>query len=272
MNGLKVSPALAREGIPWCLMVCGSNAERRESCGWWLPALAVLFCLTARAEQVLTPYVGTSHSGSSDMRVSQVSSDSDAVFSRVHWQARPLQDAPYYGISLARFPAAPRKQWGGSIDFTHYKMYADVGRALSVRGRWNGAPVNESAPMLSRIERLEISHGVNLVSLNVSRRWNLEGAGDFLSRLQPEIGAGIVGYLPHAEGAINGIPTGADYRWAGGGYQVFAGSQYRLTRRFSLLLRTKFDSGTLNIDLQPDARSETRTRTWHAIGGVSIHF
>lgn len=250
------------------------DAGERGNYTWWrVLALAAfgMACSTARAELAISLYTGTSHTHSSDLRVRQTSSDSDATFEHVHWQAQPFQGAPYYGLSLTYFPSAPA-QWGGGLDFTHYKMVADVGRVLPVRGRWNGAPVNESAPMSSRIPHLEISHGVNLISLNLARRWSLDGAGAFLSRLQPELGAGVVGYLPHAEGSINDVPTGADYRWAGGGYQIFAGGEYRLTTHVSLLLRTKFDSGALNIDLQPDARLETHTRTWHAIGGVSIHF
>ncbi len=151
-------------------------------------------------------------------------------------------------------------------------MYAETDQLAQVRGQWLGAPVDESAPMQLRVQDLEISHGVNLISLNVNRRWNLQSTRGFFSHFRPELGAGLTGYGPHAEGTLNGVFSSGDYQWAGTGYQIFAGGEYRLSNRLGLMLRTKFDSGKLNVDLQPDARLETHTRTVHGIGGLAIHF
>jgi hypothetical protein len=223
-------------------------------------------CSEARpAEWVLALYTGTSWTRNSDLRVVQDASDSDATFADVHWKARPFEDAPYYGLRVSYFPHEDARI-GGTFDFTHYKMYAETDRASFVSGRWNGAPVNESALALlaARVQALEISHGVNLASLNAEYRWP--------GRWSSHIGAGIAGYWPHAEGMIDSRSVGADYRFAGSGAQVFGGGEYRLTRRVGLLVEGKAEVGKLDIDLVPQTRVVTHTRTLHALAGVTLHF
>lgn len=225
----------------------------------------------ANAEVVLTLYTGVSSTRRSDLHISQSSTSSDATFENVSWEARPFEDAPYYGLAVAWYPA-PHARWGGGFDFTHYKMYADTAESLPVHGRWNGAPVDEVAPLGLRIQDLDISHGVNLMALNLIRRWSYPRRAGFLSRVEPEIGVGLAGYGPHAEGSINSLSSSANYQWAGGGYQLFAGREYRFTPHLGAMLNLKFDAGKLDIHLQPDARLETHTRTWHTIGGLVVHF
>lgn len=229
------------------------------------------FCCPAHAELIVAVYTGSSRTRSSDLRVEQAGSDSNAEFRGVHWQARPFDDSPYYGLRVSYFPRQHR-QLGWSLDFTHYKMHAATARAVPVQGTWNGSPVDESAPMNTRVQNFEISHGVNLTSLNGDWRWQAEHGAGFADRWQPHVGAGLVAYLPHAEGSINGSGSSGDYQLAGWGYQVFAGTEYRVLGHLSLFVETKFDQGKLNIDLAPAARVATKVRTLHALVGVAWHF
>lgn len=230
-------------------------------------AVASLFalCAEARAEWIVSLYTGSSWSRHSDLRVVQPPSNSDATFGDVHWDARPFEDAPYYGLRVAYFAnSSPR--FGGTFDYTHYKMYAQTQRVTAVRGLWNGGPVNEAASLATRVQTLEISHGVNLASLNAEYRWPEVG------RWSAHIGGGVVGYWPHAEGTINALSVGADYHLAGGGAQVFAGGEYRLARHLGLLIQGKAEAGKLDIDLAPQTRLVTHTHTLHALTGISLHF
>jgi hypothetical protein len=241
-------------------------------------ALSVLLILllvipsAAHPEFVVSAYTGTSHTWASDLQIRQSTSASDADFQDVHWAAHPFREAPYYGIRVSYFPRdAPGL--GGTFDFTHYKMYAETDRAVRIRGTWNGSPINQSALMNKRIQNFEISHGVNLTSLNVQYRW--KGAFSFgggTSRWEPHVGAGLVGYLPHAEGSINGVPSSANYPFGGLGGQIFAGTEYRLCRHIGLFAETKFDAGRLDISLVPATRAETNVRTLHAVAGLALHF
>jgi len=226
-------------------------------------ALLWAMCSAARAEWAVALYTGSSWTRNSDLRVVQGASNSDATFADVHWEARPFEDAPYYGLRVAYFPNETA-QLGCTFDFTHYKMYAQTDRETSVSGLWNGAPVNESALLATRVQALEISHGVNLTSLNAEYRWP--------GRWSPHVGAGVIGYWPHAEGTIDATSVGAGYRLAGSGAQVFGGGEYRLNRRIGLLVEGKAETGKLDIDLVSQTRVITHTRTLHALAGMTLHF
>jgi hypothetical protein len=223
------------------------------------------------AEWVLALYTGTSHSARSDLRVRQSATGSDAIFRDVNWEPRPFDDAPYYGISLAWYPRDD-PQWNASFDFTHYKMYLQTDDSAEVQGQWNGSPVDTRAPVDARISSFEISHGVNLSALNVGWRGSAAAQHGFLSRVTPEAGAGLVGYLPHAEGSINGVSSEADYHLSGSGYQAFAGAEYRVSPRIGVLVRVKFDVGRLDMTLSPQTRIETRSETLHGLAGVALHW
>ena len=225
----------------------------------------------AHAEYVLTVYAGTSASARSDLRVRQSTTDSDATFGDVGWEPRAFEDAPYYGVSFAWYPRAGT-HWNASFDFTHYKMYLSTADIVHVQGRWNGALVDEHGPVSARISTFEISHGVNLAAVNLGWRWPVAAPGGFLSRVAPEVGAGLAGYFPHAEGSINGVPGDADYHLSGTGYQVFAGAEYRFSPRIGMVVRVKFDEGALDMTLSPQTRMETRTETFHGLAGLAVHW
>ena len=235
-----------------------------------MAALSVGFCSAADAELLVAVYTGTSWTHSSDLRLEQASSASNAEFRGVHWEPRPFRAAPYYGVRLSYFPD-PAAHFGGNIDFTHYKMYADTDRVTSVRGIWNGAPIDSSVPMSTLVRNFEISHGVNLTSLNVEYRWSSGTESQLGRRWWPHVGAGVTVYFPHTEGAINGVPAVGNYQRAGEGYQLFAGTEYRLVNRLGVFADAKFDDGKLDFNLAPAVRVQTRTRTVHALAGFAWH-
>ncbi len=235
-------------------------------------ALVTISCFAAMAsaEVSISVYSGTSDTATSDLRIREPSSDSDATFHGVRWQARPFEDSPYYGIRLAYFQTNSSRI-GASLDFTHYKIYAETERTLALDGRWDGVTVKGIGPMYLRVQHFEVSHGLNLAALNMIYRWPLGPAAALPeSRWQAYVGAGLVAYVPHAEATINGNFTSAGYQLGGFGYQVLAGLQCRVSRRMSLFAELKQDGGGLNMDFQGDTRARTGVRTFHALGGVTL--
>lgn len=221
----------------------------------------------AHAEWVLTVYTGVSHTFASDLRIRQPGSD--ATFDAVSWAPHPFTDgAPYYGVRISYFP-----HWsshtGMMIDFTHYKMYAETADPVHVHGIWDGSPVNETAVLGSRVQHLQISHGVNLTSLSGEYRWNPVFAQ---GTWQMHAGAGLLVYLPHAEGMINGTGVSKSYQYGGFGGQIFGGTEYGITRHLGLVVEGKFDAGSLDLNLDPQTRIETDVRSLQLIGGLSWHF
>lgn len=220
------------------------------------------------AETLFSVYTGSSHTRDSDLRLVLPGSGTDLTARDVRWDARPFKAAPYYGLRAAHF-FERYENWGAALDFVHYKMYAKVDRTVSVDGMWKGARVASLGPLNQYVQRFEISHGVNVLSLNGIYRW-LDprlAAG----RLRPYAGAGLAYYRPHAEGVVGNVPFETGYEPSGFGYQLLAGAQYQLTERTGLFVETKFNSGTAKVDFA-GGRAETPLRTFHLVGGISFAF
>jgi len=231
-------------------------------------ALILLFHSPLAAETLFSAYTGTSYTRNSDLRLTQPGLATDLTLHDVHWDAHPFKPAPYYGLRVTHFYDR-HPNWGAAIDYTHYKIYANTNRVVAADGTARGLPVAAAVPMDQFVQRFEISHGVNVLSLNGVYRWfdSRLAAG----RLQPYVGAGLAYYVPHAENTVGGVPFESGYRSSGFGYQLFAGAQYRMTERVALFAETKFNSGTARVDVA-GGRAETPLRTFHVLGGISYRF
>jgi opacity protein-like surface antigen len=146
-------------------------------------------------------------------------------------------------------------------------MYADTGRVVNVDGTWRGAPASGATPLNQYVQQFEISHGVNLISINGLYRW----LDPRLGRLEPYAGVGLAHYRPHSENMVGGAPFETGYQPSGLGYQLLAGAHYKLTDRTGLFVETKFNSGTAKVDIA-GGRAETPLRTMHLVGGISYGF
>jgi opacity protein-like surface antigen len=230
-------------------------------------ALALLAAHGAACAQTLfSLYTGSSSTRDGELHIRQPAIGTDATIGGVRWEARPFRPAPYYGLRLMRF-FDDRPEWGVALDYTHYKVYAQTERNVSVSGTWQGAPVATTATMSQYVQRFEISHGVNLVSLNVIRRW--PGSGE--RGLQPYLGAGIGHYLLHAESSVAGRSHETGYQGSGIGYQLLAGLHYGVSDRLGVFAETKFDRGTATVDIA-DGSARTRLHSLHLVAGLSYRF
>src|SRR5438105_14805297 len=116
------------QGTAWTFDNTSCVRERKLLLGmrFILPIFLVVICsVAAYAQTSISVYTGTSYTRHSDLRIEQSSSNTDATFRDVNWDARPFAQAPYYGIRLSRFS----NRWphlGISFDYTHYKIYARI--------------------------------------------------------------------------------------------------------------------------------------------------
>lgn len=221
----------------------------------------------ASAENIFSIYTGTSYTRDSNLHINQPATGTSIGFRDVKWDADPFKDAPYYGLRYTRFfDRSPN--WGVALDFTHYKMYAQTERTVPVNGTWQGAPVNTDAPMNQYVQHFEISHGVNVLSLNGIYRFNADLSN---GQWQPYVGAGLAYYRPHSESTVNNMAHSTGYQSSGFGYQLLGGVQYRLSKRWGVFIEAKFNSGTAEVDIA-DGEAETSLRTFHALGGINYSF
>ncbi|MGH8750877.1 MAG: hypothetical protein ACREUV_04150 [Burkholderiales bacterium] len=225
----------------------------------------------ARAENVFSLYTGGSYTLNSDIRVQQ--SNTDATFHDVSWDAKPFKAPPYYGVRFNHFfENAPH--WGAGLDFTHYKIFAQTDRVVLVDGIFNGTPVNQSAPLNQRVQKFNITHGVNIIAANIFYRWTDFFASEAFphGRLQPYFGGGLVYYILHPENTINNVQNDERYQGSGFGYQVLGGVHYGLTKHIGLFVETKFNSGNAHVSTASQGTAETSLNTFHLIAGISLGF
>jgi outer membrane protein W len=223
---------------------------------------------SASAENFLSLYTGTSFTRDSTLRITQGGAGTDLVLRDVGWDADPFKLAPYYGLRFTHF-FDRHPNWGLALDFTHYKMYAQTNRAVPVNGIWKGAAVNAVAPMNQYVQHFEISHGVNMGSVNGIYRWLNSRFAD--GRLQPYVGAGISHYWLHSENTVDNMAHETGYQASGFGVHLFGGVHYQLSKRIGAFAEAKFNRGTAKVDVA-NGGAETPLRTFHALAGLSYRF
>jgi opacity protein-like surface antigen len=240
--------------------------------GFFVTATIFVGAAPAHAESYFSVYTGSAFTRDSDLTISQPATASAATYSGVSWDTRSLEMPPYYGLRLDHFlDRAPN--FGVGVEFNHYKVYADTGKSVPVNGTWNGAAVSTVAPLNQRVQKFNISHGVNYVGLNLLYRWRTEPGEPFpRGRLQPYVGGGPVLYIVHGENAVNNLTNDEKYQGSGWGYQLFGGLRYGLTPRVSLMVEGKYSHGTAKVDTAGAGTAETPLNTWHAAIGLSFRF
>jgi lipid A oxidase len=229
-----------------------------------------LFTLRARpaqAETRLSLYIGKSFTEDSGLRLRQPNG-TDLTFQGVSWSDQSFVMPIYYGVRVTHF--LPRRpEWGVALDFFHYKVISDTNAVLPVSGARNGGPVSDTERLGDTIQRFDMTHGVNYLTLNAVHRWRLRPDPPHYpnGRLQPYVGAGVGAVIPHVEVRIGGVSQQA-YQWRGPGFQLFGGASYALSRRWSLFSEYKFTHTTLTVDI-PGGDAHTTLDTHHLVFGGS---
>jgi lipid A oxidase len=229
--------------------------------------LLLLASQSARAETNLSLFIGKAFTNDSDVRIRQ-SNNTSLTFHGVSWSDESFVNPIYYGGRVTHyFKRAP--DWGVAVDFFHYKVLSDTNAVLPVTGTRDGAPVSGNERFGDTIQRFDMTHGVNYLTLNAVHRWRLRPTGDAFrnGRLQPYVGLGMGAVIPHVEARVNGVFKG-NYQVRGPGFQFFGGASYGLTRRWSMFAEYKFTHTTLTVDI-PGGDARTTLNTHHLVLGGS---
>jgi|Deesub1362B_J571_1020462.scaffolds.fasta_scaffold03914_5 predicted ribosomally synthesized peptide with SipW-like signal peptide len=104
----------------------------------------------------------------------RIHSDTDLKIQGLRFQDRSFQFPLFYHIVVwVSFPGTDK--WVG-VAFTHAKIYCITQKVVKVRGVHRGVQVNQTVPLSEYIQRLSVSHGLNLVLMQVAaqvleKRW-----------------------------------------------------------------------------------------------------
>lgn len=220
----------------------------------------------AHADTLVGAYLGRSWTRDSTLHVRQPALGHDVRFDSISWDDESFRSPPYYGLRAFHYGAAWRG-FGVGFDFTHYKVLARTGAASRAYGRWNGIAVDETAPLAARVQRFDISHGVNVGALLALYRRPLDSVGTW----HAYAGAGPALYVLHPENTIAGRANRARYETSGVGVQALTGVGAAFGARWGAFLEAKLDARRVSPSVAA-GEATTRIRTVHAVFGVSWRF
>lgn len=190
-------------------------------------------------ESVLGAFTGVPYTYPSPAHISNpgATNATDFTIDPVHWYTDPFKSPIYYGARVAQWLSGGKV--GTGVDFIHSKAIAKLGEEANFSGTLDGQPLPPRARIQDVLNKLEFSHGHNMLLLNGFLRLPSVGA-----RLSPYVGAGAGVLLPHTEvGYTNGHrPRTYEYNYAGPAGQALAGVEIRLAK-LSVFVEYKFTYG-----------------------------
>lgn len=225
----------------------------------------------AGAEPFLDLFAGKSFALNSDLDLKQPRSGSDFTIEDVSFDDQSFKSPPWYGLRAGYF--FEKHPWlGTALEFFHFKIFAETEESKRFRGTRDGAAVDTLARIDSVVQRFEVSHGVNYLTLDALVRYSLfEDPERFRhGRVQLYGGLGVGPVITHTESRIDNVRSDRGYEIAGAGVQAFAGLRALLFKYVGLFAEYKFTHSRLDVGVASgDARLDENTH--HLIGGVTIY-
>ncbi|WP_319824882.1 outer membrane protein [Thalassovita sp.] len=199
----------------------------------------------ALAEIEIDLYLGGEQPGGSN--VSGTAVPVGAVDADIDWDGKSDVMPPYYG-ARAVYWMPSNIGWG--LEFSHNKVYAPDAQMTA-----------------AGFDRMELTDGHNLITLNVMKRW----PGQWGS-LTPFVGAGLGVALPHVDIEPTGGAHTLGYQMTGPALRLLAGVRYQITDHWSVFGEYQFTWSDNEIDLDGGGSLST-TITSNAVNiGVGFAF
>jgi len=224
----------------------------------------------ARAEWVLGAFGGGAATRQSPVRLVQPVLGTDVTLTPVAYDGENTVWPVYYGYRLAFFP---RGRWVGlEAEMIHLKVVADTRRMSHADGMIGGRVVSGRIPVAEVIERLSITHGVNLVLVNAVARRDLGArsvaSGPARASLVGRVGVGAS--VPHPESRIGGAFR-AGYEFGSLSVQAAVGAELRVVGPLSLTAEYKITRTAQNVGVAA-GRLHAVLVSHHAATGVAMRF
>ena len=186
---------------------------------------------TPGRESTFGAYLGAPYHYPSDFHLKREGLH-DLTIPNVEWFTKPFDNPLYYGARIQRWLEGGR--FGTMVDFTHSKAYAPMTADTKFTGTLDGKPAPELVQVKDYFNKLEFSHGHNMLTLNGLMR--LGAFGQF----SPYVGIGGGISLPHSEVHLKTDPTHTyEYQYTGLNWQALFGLEFRL-KTGSVFLEYKF--------------------------------
>lgn len=239
----------------------------RERAARLLLGVALLGALPARAETLASVYLGLSYTHPSAVRLRQPGG-TDLLLAGVDWASESLTPPLYYGLRVRWFPDDDASL-GVMLDFVHDKVLADPSQRVRAEGRRAGEAVQAREPIGRSLERFELSHGANHLSVHMVFRFGGCVKPEQCRRrttLHTSAGLGVV--IPHVEAAV---PAGRErgYQLTGPSWQYALGVLSPELWRLSLLGEYRFSNARIHAGVA-EGSVDTRLLSHHLLLGPTF--
>ncbi|MEO1205046.1 MAG: hypothetical protein AAFV45_01815 [Pseudomonadota bacterium] len=192
-------------------------------------------------EFVIGAYTGSPYTYDSTVTLND-GGDNAFQVDGVQWRGEPFIDPIYYGIRIQRWFEGGRT--GTMLDFTHSKAIGEKEEDIAIKGLLDGETVDATKKLNEVFDRLEFSHGHNMLTLN-----GLFRLANLGPRLSPYVGIGAGVNLPHAEAQLQTADTRTyEYQYTGPVVQGLIGIEFRVPR-LSYYLEYKFSFASYDMPL-----------------------
>jgi lipid A oxidase len=282
-HALEIAAAIAAMGL--LVMAAAMPDDRIEAARAALDTAPATFA--PGPETTFGAYLGAPYHYPSDFHLKN-GNKSDLTIKDVAWFTHPFANPLYYGARIQRWMDGG--VFGTMIDFTHSKAYAPFKDEKTFQGTLDGKQVPDKAKVEDYFDKLEFSHGHNMLTLNGLMRFARFG------RIWPYAGLGGGISLPHSEIHLLTDPHRTyEYQFSGLNAQALFGVEFRL-KTGSVFVEYKFtladylapitnnDGNWLPFDMwrqfsrwwsgtePPGGWASTRLTSHQVIGGFYVRF
>jgi len=212
-----------------------------------LAGLVVTIASSAAAEFELSAYSGWQTAPHSRATGDYPTATGGSFDTLTGWDGKSFEMPPYYGLRGTWWRSP---ELGFGVEFTHAKVYA----------RPSERPAGFS--------RLEFTDGHNVLTFNVTRRWE-----DQWGSVSPYVGGGLGLAVPHVdvEHPASGSKT-YGYQLTGAAARLTAGVAYPLNDRFSMFGEYQFTYSNNSAELEGGGSLNTEIKTNALNLGLSLNF
>lgn len=237
--------------------------------------LAFLFSVSPQcrvyAQIELGGYLGKGFTISSDLHIVQPSRGTDVVFHDVHYEDRSFQFPLYYGLRLGYFLPAINFI-GIETEFIHLKVYSNPNEFVSVSGRWQNAPVTGIVRLGDRLQEFSISHGLNLLLLNLVMRYGFpRDSHPLQKRIHALVRIGVGAVIPHTESTIEQQHQ-EQYELRGPAFQTSVAGDVKVVGELAWFLECKYTVARVQNASVPSGTLSTTLQSLHLVSGLTMQF
>lgn len=240
-----------------------------------LAILALLLLSTplpAGAEWFFEAFGGRGINLDTDLDLSQPALRTDLRYRDVAWEDRSFEPSPYYGYRVGVFLES-RPWLGLRLQFLHHKAIARTVAAYQAEGTLNGGPVSGPLPLNGTVQWLEVTHGLNMVTLAAMARASFhKGEAHPKGRTQAYAGLGTGPVIAHVESTVRGANHETPYKLQSRpALEAFVGLRRFLTKRWLGLLEYKATRARVSAEVA-GGRAAIRFTSHHLTFGLGLSF